>query len=113
MRLPFPDEPMEQGSGKLGMAGVKEYQGHADEIVGFVGADEVLATHLAPVSAEMLDRMPSLKLIAVSRGGPVNIDLESARRRGVCNVPGRNASAVAEFTIGAIFGRDADDTSRP
>ena len=105
MRLPFPDEPMEQGYGKLGMAGLKEYQGQADEIVRFVGTDEVLATHLAPISAEMLDRMPGLKLIAVSRGGPVSIDLKSARRRGVrvCNAPGRNASAVAEFTIGAIL----------
>jgi D-3-phosphoglycerate dehydrogenase len=46
-----------------------------------------------------------LKLIAVSRGGPVSIDLESARRRGVCvsNAPGRNASTVAEFTIGAVL----------
>jgi D-3-phosphoglycerate dehydrogenase len=49
--------------------------------------------------------MPALRLVAVSRGGPVNIDLASARRRGVTvvNVPGRNASAVAEFTIGAIL----------
>jgi D-3-phosphoglycerate dehydrogenase len=105
MRLPFPDEPMEHGDGKPGMAGLKEYQGDADQIVKFVGSDEVLATHLAPVSAEMLARMTGLRLIAVSRGGPVSIDLESAHRRGVrvCNAPGRNASAVAEFTIGAIL----------
>ena len=49
--------------------------------------------------------MPALKLIAVARGGPVNIDLAAARERGVLvvNAPGRNASAVAEFTIGAII----------
>jgi D-3-phosphoglycerate dehydrogenase len=53
----------------------------------------------------MLDRLPGLKLIAVSRGGPVNIDMRAARERGVLvvNTPGRNASAVAEFTIGAIL----------
>jgi D-3-phosphoglycerate dehydrogenase / 2-oxoglutarate reductase len=41
----------------------------------------------------------------VSRGGPVNIDMAAARERGirVVNTPGRNASAVAEFTIGAIL----------
>ncbi len=53
----------------------------------------------------MLDRLPKLKLIAVSRGGPVNIDMRR-RRRAACassNTPGRNASAVAEFTIGAIL----------
>jgi D-3-phosphoglycerate dehydrogenase len=105
MRLPFPDEPMEPGDAVPGLAGLKEYQGDPDEIVRFVGKAEVLVTHLAPVSAEMLDRMPALKLIAVSRGGPVSVDVASVRRRGVlvCNAPGRNASAVAEFTVGAIL----------
>jgi D-3-phosphoglycerate dehydrogenase len=43
--------------------------------------------------------------VAVSRGGPVNIDTKAARDAGVrvVNTPGRNASAVAEFTIGAIL----------
>src|SRR5262249_49565989 len=50
-------------------------------------------------------RLKQLKLIAVSRGGPVNIDLAACREHGVVvvNAPGRNASAVAEFTIGAIL----------
>jgi D-3-phosphoglycerate dehydrogenase / 2-oxoglutarate reductase len=105
MRLPFPDEPMEHGDAVPGLAGLKEYQGDPDEVVRFVDKAEALVTHLAPVSAEMLDRMPALKLIAVSRGGPVSIDVASARRRGVlvCDAPGRNASAVAEFTVGAIL----------
>ena len=103
--LPWPDEPMRHGYAEPGMDGLKEYQGDPDEIVAFVGAASVLVTHLAPVSAAMLERMPALKLIAVSRGGPANIDLAAAKHRGVvvCNTPGRNASAVAEFTIGAIL----------
>ena len=66
---------------------------------------EIAITQLAPFSAAMLERMPALKLIVVARGGPVNIDLNAARKRGVLivNAPGRNASAVAEFTIGAII----------
>jgi D-3-phosphoglycerate dehydrogenase len=53
----------------------------------------------------MFARMPALKLVAVSRGGPVNIDMKAAREAGVLvvNTPGRNSSAVAEFTIGAIL----------
>jgi D-3-phosphoglycerate dehydrogenase len=105
LRLPWPDEPMEHGYAKVGMEGLKEYQGDPEEIVAFVADAEVLVTQLAPLSASMLDRLPALKLVAVSRGGPVNIDMAAARARGVrvVNTPGRNASAVAEFTIGAIL----------
>lgn len=105
LRLPWPDAPMEHGYAKAGMDGLKEYQGDPEEIVRFVDAAEVLVTQLAPLSAAMLERMPRLRLVAVSRGGPVNIDMAAAKARGVrvVNTPGRNASAVAEFTIGAIL----------
>jgi D-3-phosphoglycerate dehydrogenase len=105
MQLPWPDVPMRHGYAEPGMNGLKEYQGDAEAIVGFVGLAEIAITHLAPFSAAMLERMPALRLIAVARGGPVNIDLAAARKRGVLivNAPGRNASAVAEFTIGAII----------
>ena len=103
--LPWPDEPMEHGYARRGLDGLREYQGDPDEIVAFIGDAEVLVTHLAPVSAAMLARLPHLRMIAVSRGGPVNIDMAAALARGVrvVNTPGRNASAVAEFTIGAIL----------
>ena len=85
--------------------GLKEYMGEPDDIVAFIGDAPILVTHLAPLSAAMMDRLPQLKLVAVSRGGPVNIDIGAARERGiqVVNTPGRNASAVAEFAIGAIL----------
>jgi D-3-phosphoglycerate dehydrogenase / 2-oxoglutarate reductase len=103
--LPWPDEPMEHGYAVQGMDGLKEYMGSADEVVTLTGDAEILVTQLAPVSASIMDRLPHLKLVAVSRGGPVNIDMKAARDRGirVVNTPGRNASAVAEFTIGAIL----------
>lgn len=105
MTLPWPDEPMEHGYARAGLDGLKEYQGDPEAIIRFVADAEVLVTQLAPLSGGMLDRMPSLKLVAVSRGGPVNIDMAAARARGVrvVNTPGRNASAVAEFAIGAIL----------
>ncbi len=101
----WPDEPMEQGYAVEGMDGLKEYYGTADGVIDFVGDAEVLVTHLAPMSGAMLTRLPNLKMIAVSRGGPVNIDMKAAQDHGVLvvNAPGRNASAVAEFTIGAIL----------
>ena len=101
----WPDAPMEHGYATEGMEGLKEYFGTAGDVVDFVGDAEILVTHLAPMSRAMFERLPGLKLIAVSRGGPVNIDMAAARDRGVqvVNVPGRNATAVAEFTIGAIL----------
>ncbi len=101
----WPDVPMEHGYAATGMDGLKEYLGAADDVVDFVGDASILVTHLAPMSRGMFERLPGLKMIAVSRGGPVNIDMAAARDHGVLvvNVPGRNSSAVAEFTIGAIL----------
>ncbi|RWK63102.1 2-hydroxyacid dehydrogenase [Mesorhizobium sp.] len=101
----WPDEPMEFGNAALGLDKVKEYFGDPDEVVDFIGDAEIFVTQLAPLSETMMQRLPTLKLVAVSRGGPINIDMAAARAHGitVVNVPGRNASAVAEFTIGAIL----------
>lgn len=105
LQQPWPDEPMEHGYAVEGMDGLKEYMGAAEEIISFVDGAEILVTHLAPLSRGMIERLPNLKFVAVSRGGPVNIDMPAARENGVqvVNTPGRNASAVAEFTLGAIL----------
>ncbi|MDH6269067.1 D-3-phosphoglycerate dehydrogenase [Rhizobium sp. SG_E_25_P2] len=105
LEQPWPDEPMEHGYAVEGMAGLKEYMGSAEEIVSFVDDAEILVTQLAPLSSGMFAQLPNLKCVAVSRGGPVNIDMQAARAAGVrvVNTPGRNASAVAEFTLGAIL----------
>ncbi|MGX1261085.1 phosphoglycerate dehydrogenase-like enzyme [Sinorhizobium fredii] len=105
LEQPWPDVPMEHGYAVEGMDGLKEYLGKPKEIIEFIGDAEILVTQLAPVSRAMLSELPNLKLVAVSRGGPVNIDMNAAHDAGVrvVNTPGRNASAVAEFTIGAIL----------
>ena len=96
---------MEHGYAEAGLDGLKEYMGTPDEVVALTGDAELLVTHLAPLSAGIMERLPALRFVAVSRGGPVNIDMNAARDRGilVVNTPGRNASAVAEFAIGAII----------
>jgi len=105
LEQPWPDVPMEHGYAKQGLDGLREYFGKPDEVVEFIGEAEIFVTQLAPLSAAMFARLPKLKLVAVSRGGPVNIDMKAARTHGVrvVNTPARNASAVAEFTIGAIL----------
>jgi D-3-phosphoglycerate dehydrogenase len=105
LELPWPDEPMHHGYAADGLEGLKEYMGDPEAVIDFVGDAEIFITHLAPLSAAMVERMPKLRFVAVSRGGPVNIDMAAARARNirVVNTPGRNGSAVAEFTIGAIL----------
>jgi D-3-phosphoglycerate dehydrogenase / 2-oxoglutarate reductase len=105
LELPWPDQPMRHGYLDGGIPGLREYLGEPDQIVEFVDGAEILINHLAPISGEILDRLPALRLIAVSRGGPVNIDVAACKARNVrlVNTPGRNASAVAEFTIAAIL----------
>lgn len=103
--LPWPDEPMEHGYAEPGMEGLKEYMGTAQQVLAHLGDAPVLVTHLAPLSSSVFEAAPHLQLVAVSRGGPVNVSMQDAAIHDVLvvNTPGRNASAVAEFTIGAII----------
>jgi D-3-phosphoglycerate dehydrogenase / 2-oxoglutarate reductase len=80
--------------------GLREYVGDPAHLVAAVAGHDALLVHGAPVSAEVLDAAP-LRLVCCARGGPVNVDVAAASRRGipVTNAPGRNAQAVAELTI--------------
>jgi len=53
----------------------------------------------------VLEACPRLRFVGVSRGGPVNVDLDAATDHGVLvsNAPGRNATATSEFTIGLLL----------
>lgn len=84
---------------------VGEFVGRPEDYFGFLSDLDILVTHLAPITAQSLDHAQKLRLIAVSRGGPVNIEMAAARARGiqVVNTPGRNASAVAEFTVASLL----------
>lgn len=84
---------------------VGEFVGRPEDYFAFLADLDILVTHLAPITAASLDHAPKLKIIAVSRGGPVNIEMAAARARGVTvvNTPGRNASAVAEFTVASLL----------
>jgi phosphoglycerate dehydrogenase-like enzyme len=62
---------------------------------------EVLWHSLKPVTAQVIGRAPSLRLIQKIGVGVNTIDLDAARARGiaVCNLPGANSRAVAEMTL--------------
>ena len=103
LKLDWPNEPMQLRNPQF--PEIDEFVGDPDAIAEFIGDAEIFVNHVAPLTAGMLERLPQLKLVAVTRGGPVNIDMQAAARHqvAVVNAPGRNAEAVAEFTVGAIL----------
>jgi D-3-phosphoglycerate dehydrogenase len=85
--------------------GVREFVGRPEEYVPSLRGAQVLLTTFAPVTRRALDDVPDLRLIVVGRGGPVNVDVAAAAEREitVAFAPGRNADAVAEYTLGLIL----------
>ena len=76
-----------------------------DYILEHIADAEILITQFCPVSRKVIDNCPKLKIIGVLRGGYENINVKYATEKGikVFNTPGRNADAVADFTVGAII----------
>jgi D-3-phosphoglycerate dehydrogenase / 2-oxoglutarate reductase len=87
---------------------IREYLGSPKQLIDELKADkemECLVVHGAPVTEEVMDAGPNLKLIGCARGGPVNIDVRAATRKGlpvVCS-PGKNSDAVADLTIALMI----------
>lgn len=73
----------------------------ADEIGADGDADVLVVDAMGSVGKELIDVLPSLKLIQSEGVGYQGIDLEAAANRGVavCNNPGINDTAVAEQAI--------------
>ena len=100
------DEQAHAGSPTPSEQLLSEYVGSPEQLIAEVGTDDdVLVVHGAPVTAEVVDAAPALRLICCARGGPVNVDISAATDRGipVATTPGKNADAVAELTIAFII----------
>ena len=67
---------------------------------------EIVVVGYDPVSKKVLDACPNIRLIACTRGNPVNVDCSEASKRGIPVIftPGRNANSVAEFLLGELIG---------
>ncbi|MCH3904664.1 MAG: 2-hydroxyacid dehydrogenase [Lactobacillus sp.] len=66
---------------------------------------DMIITQFTPIGKNLIDRATNLKYIGVLRGGMENVDLDYAKSKGieVMNTAGRNARAVAEFTVGLML----------
>ena len=66
---------------------------------------DIVLMNKTPITAELLDHCPRLKLVCVLATGYNVVDCEAARARGVvvCNVPAYGTTAVAQFTFGLLL----------
>jgi D-lactate dehydrogenase len=79
----------------------------ADEIVAAASEAGVLCMRdqFGRVTAELLERLPDLKLVVTRSAGYDHVDLAEAQRRGiaVCNVPDYGAHMIAEHAFGLLL----------
>lgn len=84
---------------------VIEAVGDEEEFAAAIADADICVTHTHPVTKRVLEAAPNLKMVTVTRGGPVNCNVPAATERGVLvtYAPGRNAIATAEHTIAMIM----------
>lgn len=77
----------------------------SDELYARVKDADVIITNKVVLDADMLARLPKLKLIAVSATGVNNVDVDYCREHhiAVANVQGYATQSVPEHVIGMIF----------
>jgi D-3-phosphoglycerate dehydrogenase / 2-oxoglutarate reductase len=99
MTLPWPYEPFGP------VAEVDEASGDESTLIAALDGVEVAITQMAPFTSRVIEAADALRLIVCTRGGPVNVNLAAAAKRGiaVCATPGRNAPAAAEHTIALML----------
>ena len=76
-----------------------------NDLISDVENYDLIIVQFAPIGKEVIKKANKLKYIGVLRGGIENVDIDEAKNRGieVLNTAGRNARAVAEFTVGMIL----------
>ena len=75
------------------------------ELLARIAGADALVAGMDPVTAEVMDAAPRLKVIAKHGVGTDTIDVAAARDRGIPVVfaPGSNSRAVAEYTFGLVL----------
>ena len=76
-----------------------------DYILDQIKDADMIITQFCPINKQVIDNCPNLRYIGVLRGGMENINLDYCKEKDikVYNTPGRNANAVADFTVGMLI----------
>lgn len=70
-----------------------------------IGDAEIVFLNKTPITAEILDRCPRLRMIGILATGYNIVDTAACKARGVtvCNVPGYSTMAVAQMTFALLL----------
>lgn len=66
---------------------------------------DIIITQFCTITKKVIDYCKNLKVIGVLRGGVENVNIKYADEKGIVvfNTPGRNSTAVADFTVGLLL----------
>lgn len=75
------------------------------EIISNAQDCEIVIVEIEEINRTVIESLPNLKFIGVSRGTPVNVDLELCKKRDitVVHTPGRNADSVADYCLAMML----------
>jgi len=79
---------------------------YSDQEIINMGKDvDILVVEAEKINYMVINELKKLKLVCCTRGTPVNVDLNMLKERNIplVTTPGRNATSVAELTIGFII----------
>ena len=76
-----------------------------DELIAKAQECEIVIVEIEDLNKAVIELLPNLKFVGVSRGTPVNVDLEFCKERGipVVHTPGRNADSVADYCLAMML----------
>ena len=74
-------------------------------IIERIGKAEVVVTNKVPISKEIIEACPTLKYISETATGYNNVDIETAKKKGipVTNIPVYGTAAVGQFAIALLL----------
>lgn len=77
----------------------------AEEVIPRIADADIILINKAPITRQVLEACPNLKLICVLATGYNVVDCQAAKERGipVCNVPDYGTAAVAQFTFALLL----------
>lgn len=78
---------------------------NSEELIHKAENCEIVIVEIEALNSLVLQKLPNLKFVGVSRGSPVNVDLEYCAKNNidVVHTPGRNADSVADYCLALML----------